>query len=85
MPDALPVTGVDQLAAALAKKLASCWPSPAALFYTVDQVSTITTMSRAWIWRAASAGEFPKPRKVGSRAVWAADDVREWAEQRKSD
>ena len=41
----------------------------------------IVPLSKAKIYRMVAVGEFPKPRKLGSRSVWLEEDIRVWREQ----
>lgn len=38
-------------------------------------------ISRATLYRMAAAGTFPKPRKLGKRSVWSAEDIEQWSKQ----
>lgn len=48
------------------------------------QVSTLTGLHRASIWRAVRAGRFPAPIKLGmgSRVGFVEKEVRAWLESR---
>ena len=47
--------------------------------YRLGRVSEITGLSRSWIYLAIKNGEFPKPIKLGKRAIgWVALDIQEW-------
>jgi predicted DNA-binding transcriptional regulator AlpA len=35
-------------------------------------------MSRRWLYRAVSAGEFPKPVKIGKATRWRRADLDAW-------
>ena len=49
----------------------------------IDEVLTVTALSRATVYRLGAAGMFPKPRRVGPRAVrWVEREVQEWIEAR---
>jgi prophage regulatory protein len=40
-------------------------------------------LSRSSIWRMQRLGTFPRPRKVGSRAIaWSSAEVQQWIESR---
>lgn len=42
-----------------------------------------TTLGKAWIYKLISQGRFPKPVKIGSRAVaFIESEVDEWINQR---
>ncbi len=49
-------------------------------------VEALTGFSRAWIYAAMQRGEFPRPIKIGKRAVaWPKSAVDEWIEARKAE
>ena len=49
----------------------------------LPQVKARTGMSRTEIYRRIALGEFPKPIKLGERAVaWVADEVGVWIASR---
>ena len=51
----------------------------------LPQVKDLTGLSRASIYRYVDAGEFPRPVKLGARAVaWHASDVEAWIEGREA-
>lgn len=51
----------------------------------IKQVCDITGLGRTTIWRAAKEGKFPKPIKLGERAVgWVYSDVCDWLESRRA-
>ena len=55
----------------------------ASQFLRLPAVLKITGLSRTSIWRQIKAGTFPKPVKLGPRAVgWPASDIEEWARSR---
>lgn len=46
-------------------------------------VEALTGLKRSFIYRAMSLGRFPKPVKIGPKAVrWVEAEVREWIEDR---
>ena len=46
---------------------------------TVKQVSEITTMKPAMIWRLRKTGRFPQPVKISDRAIrWWQSDIDEF-------
>ncbi|MDP4984430.1 helix-turn-helix transcriptional regulator, partial [Pseudoalteromonas tunicata] len=46
-------------------------------------VKTLTTLSRSSIYKKIAEGSFPKPIKLGDRAVaWLEHDVLQWIENR---
>jgi prophage regulatory protein len=48
--------------------------------YGVEQ---ITGMSKSGLYRAMAEGNFPRPVKIGQRAVaWRASDIAKWLESR---
>jgi hypothetical protein len=38
-------------------------------------------VSRAWLFRHMQTGGFPRPMKLGRRAVWRAEDIEGWIGQ----
>lgn len=38
----------------------------------------VVPLSRRSIYRLMARGEFPPPRKLGRRTVWAVEDIRSW-------
>ncbi|WP_300547196.1 AlpA family phage regulatory protein [Roseovarius sp.] len=47
----------------------------------LPQVLQRTSLSRAHLYALMQRAEFPKPRKVGKRAVaWRSDEVDQWIE-----
>lgn len=54
-----------------------------ALLLRMPAVQRATGLSRASIYRAVAAGKFPKPRKLGERAIaFSWGDVRAWLASR---
>lgn len=50
------------------------------------EVEAATGLSRSSLYRLAAAGQFPRPIKLGSRAVgWRADEIAAWIEQRTAE
>ena len=48
-----------------------------------EEVSELVKLSRPTIYKMMSAGRFPRPVKIGSRAVrWRRADVEAWIEER---
>ncbi len=48
-------------------------------------VETLTGLSRAWIYAAMARGEFPRPLRIGKRAVaWPRSVVDAWIEAQKA-
>ena len=46
-------------------------------------VQRITGLSKATLWRLVKAGDFPRPIRLGARAVgWKADEISAWIESR---
>ena len=49
-------------------------------------VEAATGLSRSSLYRLAAAGEFPRPIKLGPRAVgWRADEIAAWIEERTAE
>ena len=58
--------------------------APPARFIRLPEVSRLTSMSRSALYRAEAAGEFPKRRRVGRRAVaWSEGEVLAWLASRE--
>jgi prophage regulatory protein len=56
----------------------------AMLIFRRHQVTEQTGLSRSTIYAMMAHGEFPRPVKLGKRAVgWRADDVAAWLESRE--
>jgi prophage regulatory protein len=52
-------------------------------FYTVSEVVSITTLSRATIYRKMARGTFPLCVSISEgRIAWAARDIDEWCDAR---
>jgi prophage regulatory protein len=55
------------------------------LIYRLPAVLARTGHSRSGLYEAMSRGEFPKPIKLGPRAVgWAESEITAWLESRKA-
>jgi prophage regulatory protein len=51
----------------------------------LPEVKAITGLSRSTLYDAMARGDFPRPIKLGLRAVgWDASEVVEWLESRKA-
>ena len=49
----------------------------------LNEVKTLTTLSRSSIYKKIAEGSFPKPIKLGDRAVaWLEHEVIQWIENR---
>lgn len=49
-------------------------------------VEAMLSCSRAWLYAAMQRGEFPRPLRIGKRAVrWPKSVVDEWIEKRKTE
>lgn len=49
----------------------------------LQDVSAAIGMKRSWIYQKTKDGEFPKPIKLGERAVaWYASDIDAWIKSR---
>ncbi|MCE8540279.1 AlpA family transcriptional regulator [Ruegeria pomeroyi] len=47
------------------------------------EVESIIKLSRSTIYNLMAKGEFPKPIKLGARAIgWLESDIRDWLNQR---
>ena len=50
------------------------------------EVESATGLSRSSLYRLAAAGEFPRPIRLGPRAVgWRADEIVAWIERRTAE
>ncbi|OZB36173.1 MAG: hypothetical protein B7X44_07170 [Halothiobacillus sp. 15-55-196] len=51
--------------------------------HRLPSVKTLTGLSRSSIYRLIADGKFPKPIKLGERAIgWKQDDLEAWLESR---
>ena len=49
------------------------------ILHRMPAVNRLSGRSRAWIYRAIQSGDFPKPVRLGLRAVgWRDSDIRAW-------
>ena len=56
---------------------------PDPLLLDLQQVKCLLQMSRSWIYATMAAGDFPKPVRIGRRAVrWVAEEIRAWVKDR---
>lgn len=56
--------------------------APAARLLRLPEVCLRTGMSKAWIYDAMSRGLFPRPVRIGIRAVaWTEDELEQWQER----
>ena len=56
---------------------------PEPLLLDLPQVKCLLQMSRSWIYAAMAAGDFPKPVRIGRRAVrWVAEEICAWVKNR---
>ena len=52
--------------------------------FNVSQVENLCGISRQTIYRRMRAGDFPRPIKVGPRAVrWRSDELETWLDSRE--
>ena len=50
------------------------------------EVEAATGLSRSSLYRLAAAGQFPRPIRLGPRAVgWRADEIAAWIEARTAE
>lgn len=53
-------------------------------FMRLPEVEAVTGYRRSTLYEKAGRGEFPKPYRLGERAVaWSAREVSDWIEARK--
>jgi prophage regulatory protein len=72
-----PAAHVEQIGSALIEKIK---------IIKRREVEDATGMSRSSLYRLAAAGEFPRPIKLGPRAVgWRADEIAAWIEERTAE
>lgn len=54
-------------------------------FYSIEEVSHVTSISKSHIRKLVRDGEFPKPVKLGrQKTVWTIESVNQWIESRIS-
>jgi prophage regulatory protein len=54
--------------------------------YRLPQVCALVGLRRSALYNAVSRGEFPKPLKIGRRAVaWRRSDIEAWLESRAAE
>jgi len=46
-----------------------------------SETSGAVSLSESTIARMVADGNFPKPVRIGSRVLWRADDIKDWAEK----
>ena len=48
-----------------------------------SEVQRVTGLSKATIWRLVKMGDFPRPIRLGARAVgWKSSEIADWIESR---
>ena len=53
------------------------------ILITRQDVETLTGFKKAFIYREMKAGKFPRPVRIGPKAVrWVEAEIREWTEAR---
>ena len=51
----------------------------------IEEVSSMTSLSRSTIKRMVRAGEFPAPIRVGkNRVAWEKEELEAWVQERRS-
>ena len=49
----------------------------------INDIKNITSMSNSTIYELIKADEFPRPKRIGKRAVgWLENDIQAWLESR---
>ncbi|QDU45189.1 Helix-turn-helix domain protein [Symmachiella dynata] len=48
------------------------------LLLTVEQVAQLLQVSPRSVWRLRSAGDLPKPVKIGGAVRWIGEELRHW-------
>jgi prophage regulatory protein len=52
-------------------------------FLRISEVAGVTSMSRSAIYEMIKGNNFPRPRRLGKRAVgWLSKDIQNWIESR---
>ena len=52
-------------------------------FLRLPRVQTLTGLSRSTLWRMVKEGAFPKPLRLGKKAIgWRESDILNWLETR---
>ena len=52
----------------------------------MPEVARTTSLSKSTIYDLIKANKFPRPKRLGKRAVgWLADDIQNWIENRPLD
>lgn len=52
-------------------------------FLRLPAVIEITGLNRATIYEMVDRGDFPKPAKIGARAIaWPSNEIQSWADER---
>jgi len=55
-------------------------------FLKLDEVITMTTLSRGSIYRLMAKNKFPKQHEIADRrSVWLKSDIEAWMEEKVSD
>ena len=55
-------------------------------FLRLPAVVNATGLNRATIYEMVNRGDFPKPCKIGARAIaWPEDEIEAWAAERMSE
>jgi prophage regulatory protein len=50
-------------------------------FLRIDEITQITGLSRATVYRLVEKDRFPRPRRIGDRRVaWVHSEVEDWAD-----
>ena len=57
-------------------------PDKPLIFLSKQQVLARIPITGPTLWHWSRTGKFPKPRFIGSRTVWIADEVDEWMRTR---
>ncbi len=60
-------------------------PEEGVCFLRLDEVLKLCAVSKAFVYREMRAGRFPRPVRIGRRAVrWRLHEVVKWMESRPS-
>ncbi len=50
------------------------------LLITAEELAGLLNLSKRTLWRLRSAGDLPKPVKLGNSVRWIRDEIKKWIE-----
>ena len=50
------------------------------LLVTAAELAALLNLSKRTLWRLRSAGDLPKPVKLGNSVRWVRDEIKKWIE-----